>query len=431
MLNTLKIGLLGVGNVGLGVVSILDRNADLIEKRTGKRIIISKALVRASGKKRDLPSHITLTESIDDIVNDPDISIVVEALGGEYPAFDYIEKALKNKKFVVTANKEVVSKHKQYFFELAKQNGVDIYFEASVGGGIPLIRSLKVGYAANNIQQLYGILNGTTNYILTQIAEKNLEFNVALKAAQDLGFAEADPTMDVSGLDAAYKLVILAAVGFKADITIKDVYYEGITAVGLNDIVYAKEMGYAIKLLAIGKRYENDKMSFKVHPTLVPLTHPLAGVRNELNAVFIVGDQVGESMLSGKGAGGAPTGSAVVSDIIDIAFDTEARAGNKRNLEDQISKVNLVPHDETESQFYIRLLLADTPGVLAKVTAILAQQSISVLKLIQKGEDASRNEAEAVIITHSVQEKKMTQAIQQLKEQGAIKSLISVFRVGL
>ena len=261
---TIQIGLLGLGNVGTGVLNILTHHADMLSQRTGKKLKVKSILVRDLAKYHHykMPG-VKLTSKPEDILEDPDIQIVVEAMGGENPAYGFIKQALTSGKFVVTANKEVVSKHKKEFFELAKQHKVDIYFEASVGGGIPLIRSLKVGYAANQIQSLYGILNGTTNYILTQIGDQGMEFDAAIKAAQKLGFAEADPTMDVSGLDTAYKLSILAAVAFKVDVQVSDFHYEGIESVTLKDIQLAKELGYAIKLLAIGYRMGSAGMVFR------------------------------------------------------------------------------------------------------------------------------------------------------------------------
>ena len=431
MSESIQIGILGLGNVGSGVLSILLQNGDMLEKRAGRPLVVTKALVKDAKKQRDFSlGACQLVGSAQDILQDPNIEIVVEAMGGEYPAYDYICEALRQGKYVVTANKEVVSKHKKTFFELARTHQTDLYFEASVGGGIPLIRSLKVGYAANQMQSLYGILNGTTNYILTQIAEKSQPFDVALKAAQELGFAEADPTMDVSGLDTAYKLSILAAVAFKSEVQISDIYYEGIEKITLQDINYAKELGYAIKLLAIGQRCENRGLSFRVHPTMVPLSHTLAHVRNELNAVFMVGDMVGEAMLLGRGAGSLPTGSAVVSDIVDIVFDLAHNAKpTQRNLEPNYSATTLVTIGDVQSQFYVRLQVADAPGTLAKLAAVFGQEQISLSKIIQKGMTGA--DAELVIVTHSVLEKRMQAALDSIKQLPEVRHLLACIRVGL
>ena len=446
---TVNIGLLGLGNVGTGVLNILTHNADLLCRRTGKKLMVRKILVKDLSKQRGLKMPgIHLTDRADDILDDADIHIVVEAMGGEFPAYDYIKKALKNKKFVVTANKEVVSKHKKEFFELAKKNKVDIYFEASVGGGIPLIRSLKVGYAANKIQTLYGILNGTSNYILTQIEEKQEEFDDALNDAKKMGFAEADPTMDISGLDTAYKLTILAAVAFKMDITVNDLSYEGIQDISLKDIVYAKELGYRIKLLAIAHLLDKEEINFRVHPTMILLDHPLAAVRNELNAVFLVGDAVGESMLSGKGAGASPTGSAIVSDIIDIAFDTkigrfydtQGKAHvsiegvddplyiNKRNLEDELHQPSLVNICDIYSQFYLRLAISDSPGALARITTVFGENEVSISKILQK--NTVGLDAEVVVITYHTKEEYLRKSVQVLTTLSVVKHVYSVIHVG-
>ncbi len=426
------IGVLGLGNVGAGVLEVLDRNADVLTQRTGKRLVVKTVLVHDLHKKRSVSlGSATLTVNAEDILNDPDIRIVVEVMGGEQPAYDYICAALRAGKYVVTANKEVVSKHKKTFFELARKHHTDIYFEASVGGGIPIIRSLKVGYAANQVKAFYGILNGTTNYILTQISEKNQSFEVALKTAQELGFAEADPTMDVSGLDTAYKLSILAAVALKSEVQVSDISYEGIEKVTLHDIRHAREMGYAIKLLAIGQQTGRGGISLRVHPTMIPLSHPLAHVRNELNALFMVGDMVGEAMLLGRGAGSLPTGSAVVSDIVDIVFDMayEEPKRTQRNLEPHYEGAVLVDAGTVASQFYIRLWVADAPGTLAKLAAILGEWDISISKMMQQ---SVKNEvAELIIVTHSVLEKKMRQALSQIETLPEVKDIASLLHVGL
>ena len=306
---------------------------------------------------------------------------------------------------------------------------MDIYYEASVGGGIPIIRSFKVGYSANQIQSLYGILNGTTNYILTKIQEDGKEFNVALKEAQELGFAEADPTMDVNGLDAAYKLVILAAVAFKVDIQVDSVHYEGIEEICLTDMKYANELGYTIKLIASGNMVDEKKMSFQVGPLFVPLDHPLATVRNEFNAIFSVGNAVGESMIYGKGAGSFPTGSAVVSDLMDIAFDIDHRLPGKRNLEDHLNGADVQLAEESRRQFYVRLNLVDEVGALEKVMTVLGERGISVLKIIQK--EVKGGVAEVVLITHDVQVGDMDSAIELIKKNQNVKDVPSYYKVGL
>lgn len=423
----INIGLIGLGNVGEAVYTILQNNASIISERIGQEIAIKSIAVRNLKKyQAKINDTIHLTDDVMAVITDPEIDIIVEVMGGEHPAFDYITTALKNKKSVVTANKEVIAKHKSTFFKLAKENGVDIFFEAAVGGGIPIIRSLKVGFAANKINLLNGILNGTTNYILTKIEEEKQDFSVILKKAQDLGFAEADPTMDVTGLDAAYKLVILAAVAFKVDIQLDDIYYEGIETITLSDISYANQLGFKIKLLATGKRLENNTFSFSVYPTCIPITHPLATVNNEFNATYVVGNYVGESMLLGKGAGGSPTGSAVVSDIIDIGFDSTNKV-SYRNLELTFHKANLLPFELTSHQYYVRIIVEDKSGVLEKVSTVFSKEQCSIERIMQNSiED---NKAEIVIVTDKMQEKKFSGIKALLNDIDELIDIVSTIRV--
>jgi homoserine dehydrogenase len=424
----IKLGLLGLGNVGQGVVDILSENDAHIEARVGDQIQVKSIAVRNIDKYKNVNiGNATLSTDVNTILNDPEISIVVELMGGEYPAYDYICQALKNGKYVVTANKEVVSKHKETFFKLAKENNVDIYFEAAVGGGIPIIRSLKVGLAANRIESIFGILNGTTNYILSKIEDEQKDFSVILKNAQELGLAEADPTMDVEGIDAAHKLVILAAVAFKANVQLDDLYYEGITHITLKDIQYAKELGYVIKLLAIGHKHSQDHVSLRVHPTLIPNTHLLASIRNEVNAAYVVGNAVGEVLLSGKGAGGSPTGSAVVSDIIDIAFDVSHKL-NRRNLEAELYNVTVSNMSDTQSQYYLRLTLSDKPNMLETISKVIGEYNINIAKIVQK--ECIDDEAELVILTDETQESTMQDAKAKLESLDGV-SIKSFIRAGV
>jgi len=426
----INVGLLGCGNVGEAVVDILTKNEDVLQQRLGCSLKIKACAVRSPEKYHHItPIKDVLTTDVSTILNDPDISIIVEVMGGEYPAYDYICEALKNKKYVVTANKEVVSKHKDTFFRLAKENNVDIFYEAAVGGGIPIIRSLKVGFAANKIKSLYGILNGTTNYILTKIEEEKKDFDVILKQAQELGLAEADPTMDIAGTDAAHKLVILAAVAFKENIQLDQIHYEGIESISLTDITYAKELGYTIKLLAIGERFSDNNVSFRVHPTLIPSAHLLNGIKNEVNAVYVTGNFVGESLLAGKGAGGNPTGSAVVSDIIDIAFDIHNDTTSKRNLETGLGTPNLIPIEETTSQFYLRLLIEDNTGALETVSGTLGAHDVSISKVLQK--EIKDGQAELILVTHNVLEKNFNNALKDLSKQGSSTKIAASIRVRL
>ncbi|MSR88567.1 MAG: homoserine dehydrogenase [Candidatus Margulisbacteria bacterium] len=418
----MKIGLLGLGNVAEGILSILKDNHTLLHSRTGESFEVKSALVRNLEKARKIaPSSLKLTTQASDILENTEIDIVIEVMGGEEPALTYIKTALKNKKHVITANKAIIAQHRPELLKLAQENNVQLLFEASVAGGIPIIRTLTIGYAANHIHSLYGILNGTTNYILTNMEREEKEYPQILKNAQKLGFAEADPTMDISGLDAAYKLIILAGVAFHTTINLENIYYEGIDNITLKDITYAKDLGYKIKLLAIGK---TNPMIFKVHPTLIPISHPLAGIDNEFNAIFIDGNAVGESMLVGKGAGALPTGSAIVSDLIEIALTPKKQIPF---IEDKATKLS--PIEKTYSQFYIRLTVADKVGTLEKITSLLSKQTISLSKLFQK--EKSKNTAEIVMITHVVQESHMKTTIANLIILPEIIEAPVVIRVGL
>ncbi|MBH37441.1 homoserine dehydrogenase [bacterium] len=425
----IEIGLIGFGNVGQDIYRILNENGPFINKRIGQPINIKKIAVRSTQKYQHILSDSSLlTTDVNTIINDPTISIIVEVIGGEYPALDYITAALTNKKHVVTANKEVISKHKKHFFKMAHSNEVDIYFEAAVGGGIPIIRSLKVGFGANKINAFYGIVNGTTNYILTKIKQENKDFNTVLKQAQELGFAELDPSMDISGLDAAYKCSILAAVAFKIDSQIDEISYTGIDAITLKDLNYASELGYSIRLLAQGKRLESNEFELHVCPALIPIEHPLSSVHNEFNAVYIIGDQVGESMLMGKGAGGSPTASAIISDIMDISFGMSQKISS-RNLETNFQTSSIKPLKHTLSHYYIRLSVKNKPGVLEQISLQFSEKSISIEKIIQK--ESNSDSAEIVIITNNIPHQhylEVKEALTNLSVSNAIESSIRLYK---
>ncbi len=422
----IKIAILGFGVVGSSVYQILKEKNTLFQERCGKKLIVTKILEKDLAKKSQA-KEVTFTTNYDEIINDSEIKIVVETLGGEHPAYEFISKALKNKKYVITSNKEVFSKYKVEFIKLAKKHKVDIFYEASVGGSIPIIRNLKVGYAPNQINAIYGILNGTTNYILTKIEENNLEFNIALKDAQKAGFAEANPSMDISGLDSAYKLTILALTAFKKDISVKDIHFKGIESISLKDINYAKELGYKIKLLAIGKKEDHDRYYFSVEPMMIPLKHALSAVREENNAIYIIGDEIDSAMLYGKGAGGRPTGSAIISDILDIAFNFPKNS--KRNLETKINKAKLIDEIKEKDQFYLRLLVKDNFGVLEKIAKAFGQNKVSLSRVIQK--DLVADQAEIVILTHQVKELFLNRAVEGLSKIKEVEKIAAVIKVGL
>lgn len=422
-----KIALLGFGNVGQGILELLNTNQDLLSKRCGQPLVIQKVLIRNIDKAQKFaPPSLELTTDPDTIFNDPDIDIIIEVMGGEHPALEYIQTALNNKKHVITANKELIAKHKKTLFALARKNNVELLYEAAVGGAIPIIRTAKIAYAANDIENIAGILNGTTNFILTKIKSEKGDYNDVLKKAQELGFAEADPTMDVSGLDAAYKLVILANSFFKIEIDLKDVYYEGIENISLSDIQSAERLGYTIKLLALGSKKTNGNYIFKVHPTLLPNQHLLAQINNEFNALFVTGNAMGEALQYGKGAGPLPTASAIISDVVDISVSDYVCS--LRNTEAPAALTKPMNINKSYSQFFIRLEVKDEVGVLETLSKLLRKYKISISKMQQQ--TLSNELAEIIIITHLIQENEMQKSIKEFKKESVIQTVNSLIRVG-
>ncbi len=419
-----RIALLGLGNVGKGVWNILQRNGEEIAQRSGYDIEIAKILVRDVNKDRGVkvPKEL-LTTDADSIINDESIEIIVEVMGGIEPAMDYILRAVRNKKNVVTANKMLIATHGREIFREVEANGVSINFEASVAGGIPVINGINENLAANKIEGIKGIINGTTNYILTKMTQEGMAFEDALGEAQEKGYAEADPTSDVEGYDPAYKLAILASLAFETEVDIKDVYSEGITKIKPIDISYAKQMGYVIKLLAIAND-KNGKIELRVHPAMIPAIHPLANVNDAFNAVFIKGNAVGELMLYGKGAGELPTGSAVVGDIISVL--RSEREGTNINLshytEKKVKSIN-----EIEAEYFIRMTLIDKPGMLGKIATKLGENNVSILSFIQepvKGEFAT-----VVFVTHKNLEGNVRKALKEIQEMDMINKVENVIRI--
>ncbi|WP_277302447.1 homoserine dehydrogenase [Veillonella caviae] len=386
-MKTVKIALLGFGTVSQGTFNLLRDNAELIINRSDVHIEISKIFVRNPDKYKDitLPGTAQYVTDIQDVLTDNSISIVVELMGGTTFAKECVEAALKHKKSVVTANKDLLAESGPYLLDLAHKNGVDIRFEASVLGGIPIIKTLYDSLGGNRITELVGIMNGTTNFILSKMTDEGLSYNDVLKEAQALGYAEADPTADVEGLDAARKLAILASISFNRRIFFEDVSVEGITKIDTEDIDFGKEFGYNIKLIGIAKE-TNKGLSLNVYPAFVPLTHPLASVRGSYNAIYIKGNGIDDAMFYGRGAGSLPTGSSVVSDIMEvaknIAFDSTGRF--KPFYFDQ---KNIYAPGKIESSYYIRLAVDNKTGVLAKIAAKMAEQKISVLSIVQRNMD--------------------------------------------
>lgn len=422
----IRIGLLGLGTVGRGVFRILQDNCVGIEHKVGAPIKVNKILVRDIERQRglELPEGV-LTTNPDDVLNSPDIDIVVEVMGGINPALEYSLRVLESGKSLVTANKDMVAVHGKELFEAAALNGRDVLFEGSVAGGIPIIRPLKECLAANRIKQVIGIINGTTNYMLTRMSKEGLGFDHVLREAQALGYAEADPSADVDGYDAARKLAILASIAFNTRIALEQVYIEGITRITAEDITYAAELNYAIKLLGIAKEGENG-IEVRVHPALLPKSHPLAAVNDVYNAIFVTGDAVGDVMFFGRGAGELPTASAVVGDVMHAS----------RNLIKNVPGIisctcyedkKVKPMGDTSTKYYIRLDVADRPGVLASIAFVFGNNEVSLASVIQK--NAYGQSAEIVLVTHNVLEKNLQDALKMIKELSTVNKVCNVIRV--
>lgn len=426
MKKEINIGLLGCGTVGGGVIQILKDNAEEISKRVGVPVKIKQVLARHPEKVKAIDPTLETTEDFNEIVTDPSIDIVVELMGREHPAKEYMLDALRANKNVVTANKDVVAKYGKELFDLAGEHNLDFMFEAAVAGGIPIIRPLKACLAANKISSIMGIINGTTNYMLTKMSKEHMDYDVVLKEAQDKGYAESDPTADVGGLDAARKLVILASIAFNTRVSMDDVYVEGIDRINIRDINYAEELGYVIKLLGIAKNDPEHGISVRVHPTMLPKTHPLSNINDVYNAVYVTGDAVGETMFFGKGAGRMPTASAVCGDIIDIARnilnDSTGRVACTCYVEKHLCTI-----ENITSPCYMRLLVQDKPGVLAAIASAFGAQNVSLKNVIQT--NMVDHLAEIVVITHNVSEFALRMAMATLEGLPVVEKISNVIRV--
>lgn len=426
-MKTIKIALLGFGTVSQGTFNLLQDNADLITNRSGVTIEISKIFVRNPDKYTNitLPSTAQYVTNIDDVLNDESIAIVVELMGGTTFAKDCVEAALKHGKSVVTANKDLLAEAGPYLFDLAYKNHVDLRFEASVLGGIPIIRTLYDSLGGNRITELVGIMNGTTNFILSKMTDEGLSYGDVLKEAQDLGYAEADPTADVEGLDAARKLAILASISFNRRIFFEDVTVEGITKIDTEDISFGKEFGYNIKLIGIAK--ESSKgLSLNVYPAFVPLTHPLASVRGSYNAIYIKGNGIDDAMFYGRGAGSLPTGSSVVSDIMEVAKNV-AFESTGRFKPFYFDQKNIYSPGKIQSSYYMRLAVDNKTGVLAKIATKLAEQKISVLSIVQRNKDPET--AVLAIVTSKCPHSYILNLIDSFNSLRSVKDVCSVIRI--
>ncbi len=432
MQQSVKVGLIGFGTVGSGTAKILLEQQQLLSARAQIPIelvaICDKDIT--SDRGFPVPPHL-LTTNIEDIFNNPDISIVIELIGGLEPAKSFILEAVNRGKHVVTANKALLATHGPEIFGAAAENNVEIGFEASVGGGIPVIKSVKEGLVANNIHTVMGIMNGTANYILSRMTEEGLPFDQILKDAQAHGYAEADPTYDIEGIDTAHKLAILANLAFGASTTLDDVDIEGISRLSPIDMAFAKELGYHIKLLAIGRAVD-DEIELRVHPTMVPVSHLLAQVDGAYNAFYFIGDSVGKVLLYGMGAGQMPTGSAVVGDVVDIARNIRMNAANRvpclgRPFQD-LAALKKRPMEALTGRYYFRFAAVDQPGVLARISGVLAEYSISIASVVQKGRGTEES-VPIVMLTHEAREENVQKALGKIDNLDIVRDNTVVIRI--
>ncbi|AQR95103.1 homoserine dehydrogenase [Clostridium saccharoperbutylacetonicum] len=423
-----KIALLGLGNVGRGVWMILNSNKEEIMKRCGYEVEVVKVLVRDKNKPRgvEIPNEL-VTTNFDEILNDESIKIVVEVMGGMEPAREYMLKCMDKKKHIVTANKMLLATGGDELFEKADDKGIMFNYEASVAGGIPIIKGIDESLTANKIETLYGIVNGTTNYILSKMELEGADFDDVLKEAQDKGYAEADPTSDIEGYDAQYKLAILASLAFGSKIDVNNVYREGITNIKAVDMKYAKEFKMGIKLLAIAKEVEG-KVELRVHPTMIPKKHPLSNVYDSYNAVFIRGNAVGDLMFYGRGAGDLPTGSAVVSDIVSIVRSNVETENPNPVVKNNLWKREILELGNIKSKYYIRATVLDESGVLGEITAILGKHNVSIRSVIQKG-DEEDGQVTIVLVTHKTFENKIESAIKEIKDLKSVHNIDNIIRI--
>jgi len=419
-----KVGLIGFGTVGSGVVKILQKNSKLIEKRMGAKIVLKRIVdidVKTDRGVKLRPG--ILSTKADDVIKDPEIDIVLELIGGIEPAKTFILKAIQNGKHIITANKALLALHGDEIFRAAHRSGVDVNFEASVGGGIPLIRSIKEGLVANRIHSIFGILNGTSNYILSKMTDEGRSFKEVLREAQEKGYAEADPTYDIEGIDAAHKLAILIRLAFGTSIQFKEIFIGGISEITPLDIQFGREFGYRIKLLAITKT-DQGKIEARVHPTLIPEGHLLSTVEGVFNAIYIKGDAIGPTLFYGQGAGQMPTGSAVVSDLVELGRNLLVQTQGRRvpllsYQESAIEKIPLKKMGDVVMRFYMRFSALDRPGVLSRISGILGKNEISISAVIQKGRKIN-GAVPIVMMTHEAKEENLHRALREIDRLNVI-----------
>lgn len=421
---TIKAALLGLGTVGGGVYKLVQRQKEEMVKKSGANLEITRILVHNMNKQREGVDASLLTDNWKEIVEDPEISIVIEVMGGIEPAKTMILEALCAGKNVVTANKDLVAVHGRELLDAAQENQVDFLFEAAVAGGIPIIRPLKQCLAANEIDEVIGIVNGTTNYILTKMFEDGMDFSEALAKATELGYAEADPTADVEGLDAGRKVAILGSIAFHSRVVFDDVYTEGITKISAKDVAYAKEFGSVIKLLGVAHNKE-DGIEVAVYPMMLPKNHPLASVRDSFNAVFVHGDALDDAMFYGRGAGELPTASAVMGDVIDIIRDIQFSCTGRISCT-CYKNTPVKSSDDVKNKFFVRMQVTNKPGVLARIASMFGEHKVSISKVIQKV--ITDGVAELVIVTEAVKEYHMQDALMHLREMDTTQEISSVIR---
>ncbi|MEN8131630.1 MAG: homoserine dehydrogenase [Pseudomonadota bacterium] len=428
-----KVGLLGLGTVGCGTINVLMRNAKEISRRAGRDIQVIAASARDITRARKCDTGaMKLSADSFDVVNDPEVEIVLELIGGYEPARELVLQAIANGKHVITANKALIALHGNEIFKRAQQQGVMVAFEAAVAGGIPIIKAIREGLAGNTIQWLAGIINGTGNFILTEMRDKGRDFDEVLAEAQNLGYAEADPTFDVEGVDAAHKLTIMSSIAFGIPLQFDKVYTEGITHITQDDIVYAGELGYRIKHLGIARRTSLG-IELRVHPTLIPRRRLIANVNGVMNAVLVKGDAVGPTLYYGAGAGADPTASAVVADLVDVVrvltSDPENRVPHLAFQPDAITDLPILPMEAVKTAYYLRLRAEDRLGVLADITRILGDSGISIEAIIQKEPAEGAADVPIILMTHKIFEKNMNEAIERIEQLSAITAKVMRIRV--
>jgi homoserine dehydrogenase len=436
-MNPIKVGLLGIGNVGAGTFNVLRRNQEEIRRRAGRGIeVVAVSARNLERAKERTGGQVKVVADPFDIVNDPEIEIVVELIGGYDMAKALVLQAIANGKHVVTANKALLAVHGNEIFAAAQEKGVMVAFEAAVAGGIPIIKALREGLTANRIDWLAGIINGTTNFILSEMRDKGLDFASVLKQAQELGYAEADPTFDIEGVDAAHKATILASIAFGIPVQFDKAYVEGISKLNAIDIRYAEQLGYRIKLLGIAKRAKvngTEGVELRVHPTLIPSKRLIANVEGAMNAVLVQGDAVGATLYYGKGAGAEPTASAVIADLVDITrlatADPEHRVPHLAFQHNEMTDIEILPMAEITTSYYLRMNVADQPGVLADLTRILADATISIDAMLQKEPAEGEIRTDIIFLTHQTQEKNVEAAIAKMEGLASVFGSVTKIRL--